>query len=311
MSPEKNAPRPGAWSGDTLETRDSQIQHTEPTSPAERRLPYPVPRTRWSRAIRLPLSCARPPYRFFATARRCDPRAAGNVLALHITERTTGHALRRDAAAVTRVAPAASVVAGSSIAAVARGDVALIAQAVGLPLVALDARPLEPLLRQTVTDLEPIPRALGGWLEYAGVVRDRRLADLLGDALGHAAEQGRRRWAGRSLARGSGSTGVPAMAKFVGLTARGLRDAFARSGLPAPVRWKVLVRTLIDAMFVQADAREPLTRVALRLGYPDSQALAHAFKRCFGVTPSVVRAHLGWQWLAWRWWERQRRARQE
>ena len=176
------------------------------------------------------------------------------------------------------------------------------AAAASLGVVALDTRPLEPALRKTLTRLEHFPRGFRQWLRFAGVTREDRLLKVLGRMFDPTALIPPNPLTG-SLRRVIDWPSVPQMAEFVGLTPRGLRDAFARSKLPSPVQWKVFARDLIHAILIQSDARTPLSRLALRLGYADSHALAHAFQHSFGVTPTSVRERLGWQWLALKWCE--------
>jgi len=232
----------------------------------------------------------------------------GGVLALVATERTGEQALHRAARQVIRLAPTASLVVGVRAAELDPERARRLRRAVGLPVVPVDAHPLEPVLRRALTDPHRIGDGFHTWLRLTGVVRDSRLEALLARVVDRAADRSRRLTAGGWTDREAAPAEVRSMARSLGLTPRGLRDLFARNRLPPPVRWKVLARTLVHAVFVQADPRVPLTRVALALGYADSQGLSHAFHQCFGVTPSFVRSRLGWSWLAWRWWERQQAA---
>jgi AraC-like DNA-binding protein len=177
-----------------------------------------------------------------------------------------------------------------------------LAATAGLGAVALEQNEMEHALRETLTDLARLPRAFRRWLRIAGVASERLIL-LLGDLLGEVV----RHWEPGGRANGDGSTrtlSVQQMANTVELTARGLRDAFARNGLPSPVQWKILARDLVHALIIQREAGKPLTRLAMSLGYADSQALSRAFQQGFGVTPSFARERLGWQWLAQRWSEK-------
>lgn len=250
----------------------------------------------------LSLYQVRPPYTTFAPAQLGTTRALGNIFAVVLTEDMDEHAVRHATRSVIRAAPSASVLA--VYARNGRDDparVTRLATAAGLGVVAIDENPLEPALRRALTSLQRLPRAFRLWLRVAGVTAEKRFITVLGRMLERPSQQ--RPSAGP--ARDHEWPTVEQMAAFVGLSPRGLRDAFARNRLPSPVQWKIFARDLVHAVLIQRDATTPLSRLALNLGYPDSQALAHAFQQGFGVTPTFVRERLGWQWLALKWHDRQ------
>jgi AraC-like DNA-binding protein len=212
--------------------------------------------------------------------------------------------LRRTTKRVIRMTQPAAVVAVFRNEDCDRRSAMRLAAAAGIGAVTLEQDALEHALRETLTDLARLPRAFRQWLRIAGVTAEERLVLLLGGIVGAVARQ----WepGGRACAGDQArSLSVEQMANTVELTARGLRDAFARSGLPSPVQWKILARDLVHALIIQREAGKPLTRLAMSLGYADSQALSRAFHQGFGVTPSFARERLGWQWLALRWSEKQ------
>jgi AraC-like DNA-binding protein len=253
----------------------------------------------------MPLYQASPPYAKFAPARLAKTHAIGNVFAVVLTEDTDERAVRHATRAVIRIAPSASVLAVFASNSSDPARVTRLAAAAGLGVVAIDENPLEPALREALTSPQRLPRGFKLWLRMAGVTGERRLITVLGRMLGKAAQHWPGAVAGDASERDGASPTVEQMAAFVGLSPRGLRDAFARNQLPSPVQWKIFARDLVHAVLIQRDATTPLSRLAMGLGYPDSQALAHAFHQCFGVTPTFVRERLGWQWLAQKWCDRQ------
>jgi AraC-like DNA-binding protein len=253
----------------------------------------------------LPLYQTCPPYARFAPAQLATTRALGNVFAVVLTDDTDEHAVRHATRAVIRVAPSASVLAVIAGNSSDPARATRLAAATGLSVVAMEENPLEPALRNALTRLQPLARGFRLWLRVADVTAEKRLITVLGQIMERATHHWPRAGAGAVPERDAEWPSVGQMAACVGLSSRGLRDAFARSRLPSPVKWKIFARDLVHAVLIQRDATTTLSRLALNLGYPDSQALAHAFQGSFGVTPSFVRERLGWQWLALRWRDRQ------
>lgn len=256
----------------------------------------------------LPLYHSRPPYARFVPAESSTPRTIGDVWGVLITEDTDPRTARRAAGTVVRAAPSAAVVAVFRRTASDPVRIAPVAAAAGLGAVALETHPLDPALRCNLTSLERLSSGFRQWLRHSGVARDERMVAVLARGLRAAVRRAQREDGDAVGGRHGSAPSVGDMAEFAGLTPRGLRDSFARHRLPPPGQWKIFFRELVQATVVQRDPDTPLIRVALTLGYADSQALSHAFQQCFGVTPSFVRERLGWQWLASSWREKQTRA---
>jgi AraC-like DNA-binding protein len=85
------------------------------------------------------------------------------------------------------------------------------------------------------------------------------------------------------LADPAGSAPIAALARAAGTSRRSLERLFlAETGL-SPARWRLRLR-LIEAMRLLADG-EPVTSLAVRLGYATPSAFGAAFAREMGVSP--------------------------
>jgi AraC-like DNA-binding protein len=255
----------------------------------------------------LPLYHSRPPYSRFVPAEYSTPRTIGDVWGILITEDTDPRTLRLAVTTLVGATPSVAVVAVFRRTASDPLRIAPVAAAAGLAAVALETPALDAALRRNLTSLERLPSEFRQWLRHSGIARDDRVVAVLARGLRKAARRAQREG---GVTVGGLRAGVPSvadMAEFAGLTPRGLRDSFARHRLPPPGQWKIFFRELVQANLVQRDPDTPLIRVAVTLGYADSQALSHAFQQCFGVTPTFVRERLGWQWLASCWREKQKR----
>lgn len=70
-----------------------------------------------------------------------------------------------------------------------------------------------------------------------------------------------------------------------------------RLGIPPPRRWTMVGKLVRGITELQGDPSTTIAEAARRVGYSESSAFTHGCQQAFGLTPSVIRARLGWEWL--------------
>ncbi len=109
-------------------------------------------------------------------------------------------------------------------------------------------------------------------------------------------------WVGYTMARSAASLRGIALPLLqqpqVGASARTHLHAL---GLPSPIRWRQLARTLRALIQIQKNSQLSIERAAFANGFADHASLCRLTQNLFGLAPSVLRGTLGWEWLAYRW----------
>ena len=93
---------------------------------------------------------------------------------------------------------------------------------------------------------------------------------------------------------------LEALSRSVHLSRRALGRRFHKLGLPVPSHWLQMARLLWVCIRLQS-CKEPVSRLARSLGYPDGFTLSNQMERVIGVRPSLAREWLGWEWLVEEW----------
>jgi AraC-like DNA-binding protein len=93
---------------------------------------------------------------------------------------------------------------------------------------------------------------------------------------------------------------ISTLARRLYTSRRTLGRHLTGAGLPVPSHWLQFARLLHVAIQLQND-NATIFRVAARTGYPDGFTMSNQMKRLLGVRPTVVRRHLGWEWLVETW----------
>jgi AraC-like DNA-binding protein len=224
-----------------------------------------------------------PPYEeFLPVDRLAHTQPPGTVFGIQAAPDTPGHVLQEGANLTYRKAPTASVVVlANRVAAIP--PMALTAAEAGLPLVLIDGSNCAAELRDALTRTGLRRHEFRRWLRTT-LRADERLINLFGLLIEEAVltYDSERRFE-RVDAPGR-TCSVPSMAAIVGMAKRGLRAAFARAGLASPVQWRGFARALVQAVIVQRDTLESLTRLAFMLGHASLEGLSRLTRRYFDVT---------------------------
>lgn len=93
---------------------------------------------------------------------------------------------------------------------------------------------------------------------------------------------------------------VSGVARRLFTSRRTLGRHFAAAGLPVASHWLQFARLLLAIMRLQTTDLT-ISRVALRMGYPDGFTMSNQMKRIIGLRPSEVRTYLGWEWVVETW----------
>jgi len=93
---------------------------------------------------------------------------------------------------------------------------------------------------------------------------------------------------------------VSKLAQRLYVSRRTLGRRFAERGVPVPSHWLQFARLIHAVVLLQATPIQ-VARTATQLGYPDGFTLSNQMRRLFGVRPTVVRQHLGWEWVVESW----------
>lgn len=97
---------------------------------------------------------------------------------------------------------------------------------------------------------------------------------------------------------------VSGLARSLYMSRRALGRRFRKRGLPVPSHVLHFSRILRAAIALQTSSRT-LFEIACDLGYPDGFALSNQMLRLTGLRPSVVRDHLGWEWIVEAWLQKE------
>lgn len=100
------------------------------------------------------------------------------------------------------------------------------------------------------------------------------------------------------------TTSVTQLARRLYMSRRTLGRHFAAYSVPVPSHWLQFARLMHVAVSLQREKRS-VNDLAMSRGYPDGFTLSNQMQRIFGVRPTVVRRHLGWEWLAEEWIKRE------
>jgi AraC-like DNA-binding protein len=154
-------------------------------------------------------------------------------------------------------------------------------------------------LREALTRPELAPAAFEFWLRaIVPAVRDVQFFQLAGIALREAIL---RNDPTSVAAHESRRFKVEQLAALVGKNERQLRTHFRSQRLGSPSRMIQLFQLIASTIWLQRLNQMTLTSFAMHGGFPDSAALTHRFTNSVGATPTFIRKHLGWRWIAFRW----------
>lgn len=93
---------------------------------------------------------------------------------------------------------------------------------------------------------------------------------------------------------------VSGLARALYMSRRALGRRFRKRGLPVPSHVLHFSRILRASISLQTSS-QTLFETACDLGYPDGFSLSNQMLRLTGLRPSVVRDHLGWEWIVEAW----------
>jgi len=102
---------------------------------------------------------------------------------------------------------------------------------------------------------------------------------------------------------------ISKLARRMYTSRRTLGRHLSLAGLPVPSHWLQFARLLHVAIQLQNDSKA-IFRIATRLGYPDGFTMSNQMNRVLGIRPTVVRQHLGWEWIVETWLIREARSGQ-
>ena len=93
---------------------------------------------------------------------------------------------------------------------------------------------------------------------------------------------------------------VEALARGMYMSRRALGRRLTAVGLPVPSHWLQVSRLLRLTTSIQ-NSDASLFSLACAAGYPDGFSASNQMKRLIGTRPSIVREHLGWEWVFEAW----------
>jgi AraC-like DNA-binding protein len=93
---------------------------------------------------------------------------------------------------------------------------------------------------------------------------------------------------------------VDALARAMYMSRRALGRRLTSLGLPVPSHWLQASRILRLTIKLQ-NSDASLFSLACAAGYPDGFSVSNQMKRLIGTRPSIVRDHLGWEWVFEAW----------
>jgi AraC-like DNA-binding protein len=226
-----------------------------------------------------------PPY---SSADVCDAgevanNPLGTVLILDIASYSDSSRFEEIACTLRRSHPAVSLAARmSNTVNTSTLRVASAALKAGVPVLSCEQAPPADQLRAALTDSSTLGDDLCAWLAQTGLVDNREVLDFVmsmatAPSIGHDHSNHSVAWS------------------------RATRIHCSRQHVPAPVKWRVFVRTLYQMISVQRAPRVSCSHLAYELGFPDQQDMCHAFRNHFGATPTQIKGRIGWHWAAYYW----------
>ncbi len=93
---------------------------------------------------------------------------------------------------------------------------------------------------------------------------------------------------------------VEGLARGIYMSRRALGRRLTSRGLPVPSHWLQVSRLLRLSTKLQ-NSEASLFSIACASGYPDGFSVSNQMSRMIGTRPSVVREHLGWEWVFEAW----------
>jgi AraC-like DNA-binding protein len=93
---------------------------------------------------------------------------------------------------------------------------------------------------------------------------------------------------------------VEALARGMYMSRRALGRRLTTVGLPVPSHWLQVSRLLRLTTKIQ-NSEASLFSIACAAGYPDGFSASNQMMRLIGTRPSIVREHLGWEWVFEAW----------
>jgi len=145
----------------------------------------------------------------------------------------------------------------------------------------LDASDLARVLRRPPSDLAA---EVTDYIRWRGVTRDQNTLRLV-----------------RQIIDLSNSVRtVDALARSMFMSRRALGRKLTAEGLPVPSHWLQAARLLRLTLKLQ-NSDASLFSLACAAGYPDGFSVSNQMKRLVGTRPSIVREHLGWEWVLEAW----------
>jgi AraC-like DNA-binding protein len=93
---------------------------------------------------------------------------------------------------------------------------------------------------------------------------------------------------------------VEGLARGLYVSRRALGRRLTSRGLPVPSHWLQVARLIRLSTKLQ-NSQANLFSIACASGYPDGFSVSNQMSRMLGTRPSIVREHLGWEWVFEAW----------
>ncbi len=161
-----------------------------------------------------------------------------------------------------------------------------ISGSLGIRAVLLEGEPVESTLRRWMTAATSLGPDVAEWVALRRGCVSPTCASLIREIVRNA----------------SAYPSVHALLAADGWSWRRASIVLSRERLPAPGKWFALGRGLRFCLTLQARPDLSVNRHALERGDEDSAPVRRQLRRLFRIPPAQVKATIGWEWLAERWW---------